>query len=89
MLDAVTLAGNAQMVREEITELRHLAGRAKAVEDAHVEMKLTKLKGLLHSQGFFDRPDQRLLLFTEFKDTLAPRDHSSTGPRVVLSAASP
>lgn len=33
-------------------------------------MKLTELKDVLHQQGFFDRPDQRLLLFTEFKDTL-------------------
>lgn len=70
MLDAVTLANNAELVRDEIAELRELAEQAKAVEDAGVEAKLTKLEDLLRSQGFFERPDQRLLLFTEFKDTL-------------------
>ena len=70
MLDAVTLAGNADMVRDEVAELRGLAVQAQAVEDAGVEAKLSKLRDLLHSEGFFDHPEQRLLLFTEFKDTL-------------------
>ena len=35
-----------------------------------VEAKLSQLKELLQKEGFFDRPEQRLLLFTEFKDTL-------------------
>ena len=70
LLDAITLAGNAEMVREEIAELRALAVRAQEVEEAGVEAKLAKLEDLLRGQGFFDRPDQRLVLFTEFKDTL-------------------
>ena len=70
LLDAITLAGNADMVREEIAELRALAVRAEGVERAGVEAKLAKLEDLLRRQGFFDRPDQRLVLFTEFKDTL-------------------
>ena len=70
LLDAVTLAGNADRVREEIAELRALAVRAQDVERAGVEAKLAKLEDLLRGQGFFDRPDQRLVLFTEFKDTL-------------------
>ena len=70
LLDAITLAGNAEMVREEIAELRALAVRAEDVERAGVEAKLAKLEDLLRGQGFFDRPDQRLVLFTEFKDTL-------------------
>jgi len=70
LLDAITLAGNADMVREEIAELRALAVRAEDVERARVEAKLAKLEDLLRGQGFFDRPDQRLVLFTEFKDTL-------------------
>ena len=40
------------------------------MEEAGVEAKLSRLKTLMHEQGFFDNPDQRLLLFTEFKDTL-------------------
>ena len=70
MLEAVTLAGTADLVRQEIQELRHLTAQAQAVEDAGVEAKLTQFKSLLKKEGFFDHPQQRLLLFTEFKDTL-------------------
>ncbi|MBZ0160837.1 MAG: DUF3883 domain-containing protein [bacterium] len=70
LLEAITLAGSADQVREEVQELRRLSAQAQAVEQAGVEAKLSKLKTLLHEQGFFDNPDQRLLLFTEFKDTL-------------------
>ena len=70
LLDAITLAGNADMVRQEIAELRALAVKAENVERAGVEAKLAKFEDLLRGQGFFDRPDQRLVLFTEFKDTL-------------------
>ncbi len=70
MFEAITLAGNADQVREEIAELHRLAAQAQAVEDSDCEAKLSKLKDLLHREGFFDHPDKRLLLFTEFKDTL-------------------
>ena len=70
LIEAVTLTGSAEDVRAEIEELRRLAGQAQEVEDAGVEAKLSKLKALLHEQGFFDQADKRLLLFTEFKDTL-------------------
>ncbi len=70
MLEAITLAGNAEQVREEIAELLELAGQAQEVEDSTAEAKLSKLKDLLQKEGFFDHTDRRLLLFTEFKDTL-------------------
>jgi superfamily II DNA or RNA helicase len=70
LLEAITLAGSADLVRQEVQELRLLAVQAKAVEDAGTEAKLSKLKALLQKEGFFDHADQRLLLFTEFKDTL-------------------
>jgi superfamily II DNA or RNA helicase len=70
MLEAISLAANADQVREEVAELRLLAIDAKRVEDADAEAKLSRLKGLMHSEGFFERPEQRLLMFTEFKDTL-------------------
>jgi superfamily II DNA or RNA helicase len=70
MLEAITLAGSADQVRQEVQELRRLAAQARAVEDAGAEAKLSELKDLLHKEGFFDHSDQRLLLFTEFKDTL-------------------
>jgi len=69
-LEAVTLAGNAQQVRAEIEELRRLAGQAQRVEGSGGEAKLSKLKDLLQQEGFFADPEKRLLIFTEFKDTL-------------------
>ena len=70
ILEAITLAGNAEDVRAEIVELKQLAVQAKAVETTGAEAKLSRLKNVMQEQGFFDHPDQRLLLFTEFKDTL-------------------
>ncbi|MGZ3488951.1 MAG: SNF2-related protein, partial [Isosphaeraceae bacterium] len=70
ILEAISLAGNAEDVRAEIVELKQLAMQAKAVETSGVEAKLSRLENVMREQGFFDHPDQRLLLFTEFKDTL-------------------
>ncbi|MBI4238195.1 MAG: DUF3883 domain-containing protein [Deltaproteobacteria bacterium] len=70
MLEAITLAGNTEQVREEISELRELAVQAQAVEDSNTEAKLSKLRDLLQKEGFFDHREKRLLIFTEFKDTL-------------------
>ncbi len=70
MLDAITLSGNAEQVQEEIGELKRLAAQAQAVEDPGSEAKLSRLKQILEQEGFFDQPEKRLLIFTEFKDTL-------------------
>lgn len=70
VVEAVTLARNAQQVHEEVDELRLLAAQARAVEEQGGEAKLSILKSLLKQEGFFDQPDKRLLVFTEFKDTL-------------------
>ncbi len=70
LLEAVTLAGSADQVRQEVQELRRLAAQAQAVETDGAEAKLSELRALLQKEGFFDHADQRLLLFTEFKDTL-------------------
>ncbi len=70
LLDAVTLARNAEEVRREITALQGLASTAKSLEGSGSEAKLSRLKEILREQGFFDHPDQQLLIFTEFKDTL-------------------
>jgi superfamily II DNA or RNA helicase len=70
LLDAITLAGNADQVQEEIQQLYSLAETAQAVEDGNSEAKLSKLRGLLEDEGFFADRDKRLLIFTEFKDTL-------------------
>ena len=69
-LEAVTLAGNPEQVRKEITELQTLAQEAKRVEEEGGEAKLKCLHTIMQKEGFFDQSDQRLLIFTEFKDTL-------------------
>ena len=70
LLDAVTLANNADDARREIAELREFAQQAQVVADAGEESKLSRLQEILQEQGFFADPEQRLLIFTEFKDTL-------------------
>ncbi|MBN2383961.1 DUF3883 domain-containing protein [bacterium] len=70
LLDAITLAGNAEQVRAEIQELQELAQQAQDVEENAAEAKLTKLKDILLKEGFFDQAEKRLLIFTEFRDTL-------------------
>lgn len=69
-LALISIAKNPQLVREEIAELQQLAKAAEQVEGAGVEAKLTRLRELLQEQGFFDQPEQKLIIFTEFKDTL-------------------
>ncbi len=70
MLEAITLAANAEQVQEETGVLKRLAAQARTVEESGTEAKLSRLKNLLQQEGFFDHTEQRLLLFTEFKDTL-------------------
>ena len=70
LLEAMTLAGNRAEVEEEIGRLKELAEQATHVLEAAREAKLASLKVILKEQHFFDNPDQRLLIFTEFKDTL-------------------
>ncbi len=66
----ISIARNPQQVLEEIDDLKRLAKMAEEVEAAAVEAKLTKLRELMQEQGFFEQTDQRLLIFTEYKDTL-------------------
>jgi len=70
VLAAITVAQNPTQVREEVARLEQLAEQAKKLEEAGTEAKLAKLHVVLREQGFFDKPSERLLIFTEFKDTL-------------------
>jgi SNF2 family DNA or RNA helicase len=70
MLEAVSLANNSEQVRAEIADLRQLAEQALAVEQTSEEAKLHCLQAVMQQEGFFDDPQKRLLIFTEFKDTL-------------------
>jgi superfamily II DNA or RNA helicase len=70
LLEAISLTGNEKEIRDEIEKLKQLAEQAEQVEASETEAKLSRLKDLLHTERFFDEPDKRLLIFTEFKDTL-------------------
>ena len=54
LLEAITLAGNAEQIREEIDKLRQLAEEAKAVEESNHQAKLARLRTIMHDEGFFD-----------------------------------
>lgn len=70
VIEAMSLVQNKDMVKAEIADLRAFAIEAEAVEKSNAEAKLTKLRFLLQQEGFFEHKDRRLLIFTEFKDTL-------------------
>ncbi len=69
-IEAMTLAAGGAEVREEIAEIKLLAAEARALEEAGAEAKLSRLKEVLAAEGFFVDSDRRLLIFTEFRDTL-------------------
>lgn len=56
LLEAVTLAGNADQVRQEVGELQRLATQAQAVEEAGAEAKLSKLEDLLQKKASSSAP---------------------------------
>jgi superfamily II DNA or RNA helicase len=70
MIAAVSLAQDPKQVQDEIAELGELVEHAQRVENAGIEAKLSRLRKVMRQQGFFDHPQKRLLIFTEFKDTL-------------------
>jgi superfamily II DNA or RNA helicase len=79
ILEAITITQNPRQIEAEIGELARLGEQALAVERAGVEAKLGRLQRLLREEGFFDHPDERLLIFTEFKDTLEYLVQTLTG----------
>lgn len=70
IISAFTLSSNRDQVMEEVAELRELAEKAESIEARNVEAKLSRLKDLLEKQGFFSDSSKRLLIFSEFRDTL-------------------
>lgn len=69
-IEAQSLAKNPEDVNAEIDSLKALILLANAIIEKGYEAKLTRLKKLLEEEGFHENPEQRLLIFTEFKDTL-------------------
>jgi len=69
-LERATLAKRKPDLEQELKEIAELIAQAQRVEDGHHEIKLSRLKSQMTEQGFFADRNQRLLLFTEYKDTL-------------------
>ena len=69
-LEDVVASVDPVSLREEIARLTLLIEQARQLEVREVESKLTKLKQLLHEQGFFADARKKLLIFTEHKDSL-------------------
>jgi hypothetical protein len=69
-LEAMVLTRNPQEIRRDVDDLRKLAEQADKVISEGSEAKLSRLKTILTQEGFYEHPDQRLLIFTEFKETL-------------------
>lgn len=70
VLEAITFTRDPRQVNEEIEILNELTEQAKKVEKSCVEAKLSHLRQVMQEEGFFDHPDERLLIFTEYRDTL-------------------
>lgn len=69
-LEQYTLARRKPELEAEIKEIERLIRIAQKVEDLGQEVKLRTLKEQLTEQGIFADKNLRLLLFTEYKDTL-------------------
>lgn len=67
---SLTAAENPDELRQEIAELEGLIKLAQRAEEAQVESKVEELRQVV-DQYLRNDPNEKLLVFTEFKDTLA------------------
>lgn len=68
-LEGVTAAQTPEELREELEELDELINLALAAEKAGEEAKIQELRQVIEER-LRHQPDEKLLVFTEFKDTL-------------------
>lgn len=69
-LEGEVLSVDPAVLREEISRLSSLIEQAIHIEKRNIQTKLSKLRSVLESEGIFDDPSMKLLVFTEHKDTL-------------------
>lgn len=69
-LEGITAAQNPEELREELDELDELLRLALEAEKAGEEAKAQELRRVLEER-LRHHPDEKLLIFTEFKDTLS------------------
>ena len=68
-LESLTAASSPEELRTEVRELEELIRLAAEVEKAGEETKIQELRRVVE-QYLRHNPDEKLLIFTEFKDTL-------------------
>jgi len=69
LLEKLTSAENLYELKEEIEKLEELVDLAKKVEEKQIETKLNELRKLMEEEKIH-QTKTKLLIFTEFKDTL-------------------
>lgn len=69
-LENIVASVNPRDLRAEIATLTDLIESSQALEAREIESKLARLKEVLRTQGLFDDPQMKLLIFTEHRDTL-------------------
>ena len=69
-VEQISLPSEHQAIQREIGELRTLVHKARALEEQGILSKLAKLREVLVDQNIFADPRTKLLIFTEFKETL-------------------
>lgn len=69
-IEQASLPSERQAIQREIEELRVLVQKARALEEREMSSKLNKLREVLTDQNIFGDSKTKLLIFTEFKETL-------------------
>ncbi len=69
-VEEASLPLESQAIQQEIRTLRELVQRARDLEEREDSSKLARLRQILMEQGLSEAPRTKLLIFTEFKETL-------------------
>ena len=69
-VEQASLPSQRQVIQREIEELRTLVQKARILEEREMSSKLAKLREVLVDQNIFGNPKTKVLIFTEFKETL-------------------
>ena len=75
--ETLSVAENREELRHEIETLETLAARAQQIIEAEAEIKLRELRNTLDELGA-EFPDEKILIFTESRDTLEYLQEKST-----------
>lgn len=69
-IERASLPTERELIRHEMDTLRALIAQVRTLEERGVSSKLSRLRELLTDQNIFGDPRTKLLVFTEFRETL-------------------